>query len=195
MSDIETTPKTSKPWYKKWWGITLITLGVLVVIGQFVPDEESANTTSAAPVATATPFMIPTSAPVQTPVQTQAVQPAPVVTEPAKPEPAPEPPQEEPESNLTAGQENAIAKAESYLEFTSFSRKGLIEQLEFEGFSTADAKFAVDYLKIDWNEQAAKKAQSYLEFSSFSKQGLIEQLVFEGFTQAQAKYGADKAYN
>jgi hypothetical protein len=88
------------------------------------------------------------------------------------------------------GQQQAVRKAESYLGYTAFSRKGLIKQLVFEGFSKADATFAVGAVAPDWNEQAAKKAQSYLDYSSFSRRSLIDQLVYEGFTQAQAKYGA-----
>lgn len=37
----------------------------------------------------------------------------------------------------------AAESAESYLEMTSFSRSGLIEQLEFEGFTTAQAEKGV----------------------------------------------------
>jgi hypothetical protein len=90
----------------------------------------------------------------------------------------------------TIGQINAIASAESYLQFAAFSREGLIEQLEFEDYSKEDAEYAVDSLKVDWNEQAAKSAESYLDISSFSKQGLIEQLVFDGFSKEEAAYGA-----
>jgi hypothetical protein len=97
-----------------------------------------------------------------------------------------------PASQFTISQQNAIDKAESYLDFTAFSRKGLIQQLEFEGFSTADATFAVDHITVDWNEQAWKKAKDYLDFSSFSRKGLIEQLEYEGFTNAQATYGVNK---
>lgn len=92
---------------------------------------------------------------------------------------------------LPVGRQNAVAKAESYLDFSAFSRTGLIDQLEFEDFSTADATYAVDHVKVDWTEQAAKKAKSYMDMSSFSRGSLIEQLKFEGFTAAQAKHGAD----
>ena len=94
----------------------------------------------------------------------------------------------------TAAQENAIESAESYLDYSGFSRQGLIEQLEYEEFSTADATFAVDHVTVDWNAEAVESAQSYLEYTSFSKSGLIEQLEYEGFTPAQAQYGADTAY-
>ena len=90
---------------------------------------------------------------------------------------------------VTVSQEQAIAKAESYLEFTAFSRKGLIEQLQYEQFSKSDATFAVDHITVNWNEQAAKKAQSYLDMTSFSRGGLIDQLRFEGLSKSQAAYG------
>lgn len=89
----------------------------------------------------------------------------------------------------TIGQKNARESAESYLNFQAFSRQGLIDQLEFEEYSTEDAEYAVDALDVDWNEQAAKSAESYLEFQAFSRQGLIDQLVFEGYTKAEAEYG------
>ncbi len=92
----------------------------------------------------------------------------------------------------SASAQQAVAKAQDYLDFSSFSRSGLIDQLEFEGFSTQDATAAVDSLNIDWNQQAALKAQEYLDFSSFSRSGLIDQLVFEGFTQSQAQYGVSQ---
>lgn len=94
----------------------------------------------------------------------------------------------------TAGQKNAVNKARSYLSLMSFSRFGLIEQLEYEGFSNEDATYAVDKISPDWNEQAANKAQDYLDTMSFSYDGLIEQLEFEGFTPEQAQYGVSKVY-
>ncbi|MBB5750148.1 Ltp family lipoprotein [Micrococcus sp. TA1] len=92
----------------------------------------------------------------------------------------------------TVSQQNALRSAENYLDFTAFSRPGLIDQLEFEGYSTADATWAVDRLTVDWKEQAVKSAANYLDFTSFSRQGLIDQLVFEGFTAEQATYGVDQ---
>lgn len=91
---------------------------------------------------------------------------------------------------LTLGQENAIAKALSYLDYTAFSRSGLIKQLEFEGFTKDEATFGVDATGTDWNAQAAAKAADYMDYSSFSRQSLIDQLVFEGFSREQAAHGA-----
>lgn len=92
-------------------------------------------------------------------------------------------------SQATMGELNALKKAQSYLDFSAFSRSGLIEQLEFEQFSHDEAVYAVDHCGADWKEQAAKKAAAYLEFSSFSKQELIDQLKFEGFSSSEAEYG------
>ena len=50
--------------------------------------------------------------------------------------------------------------AQSYLDTGAFSRKGLIEQLRFEGFSKAEAMFAVDYIDPNWNarQSSARRA-------------------------------------
>ena len=91
----------------------------------------------------------------------------------------------------TAEQSNALKRALSYLDFAAFSREGLIDQLEYEGFSIEDATHAVDNCNADWEAQALKKAESYLSISAFSYQGLIDQLEYEGFTSEEAIYGVD----
>jgi len=101
----------------------------------------------------------------------------------------PPPTTAKPPSDGSVSQRNARAKAADYLDYSAFSRSGLIDQLEFEGFSTSDATYGVDALNVDWNVQAAKKAADYLDYSPFSRSGLIDQLLFEGFTRSQAEYG------
>lgn len=75
----------------------------------------------------------------------------------------------------------------------AFSKEGLIEQLEYEGYSYSEAKYAADNCGANWKEQAAKCAANYLSHMSFSRQGLIEQLEYEGFTHEQAVYGVTQA--
>lgn len=109
-------------------------------------------------------------------------------------------PQEEP--NMTAGQKNAVRSAESYLEYSGFSRLGLIQQLTSEygeGFEPADAEFAVAYLEqsgeVDWNAEAVESAENYLDYSAFSREGLVEQLTSEygdQYTLDQATYAVDQ---
>jgi len=96
-----------------------------------------------------------------------------------------------PVSSETVSQKNAVAKAKSYLDYTAFSHDGLVDQLEYDQFSHADAVYGVDNSGANWNEQAAKKAKSYMEYSAFSRGSLIDQLKYDKFTQAQAEYGAN----
>ena len=91
----------------------------------------------------------------------------------------------------SAGERNALDKARKYLDYSAFSYAGLIDQLEYEGFSHSEAKYGVDNCDVDWKEQAVRKAKQYLEYSSFSYEGLIEQLEYEGFNYMQALHGAD----
>lgn len=104
-----------------------------------------------------------------------------------------------PGPTLTEGQRQAIGSAKSYLEMQGFSRAGLIRQLTSqygEGFSKADATYAVDHITVDWNEQAARSAKEYLQVQNFSRAGLIRQLTSQyggGYTQAQAVYGVEAA--
>ncbi|WP_199221559.1 Ltp family lipoprotein [Desulfonatronum sp. SC1] len=56
---------------------------------------------------------------------------------------------------LTGPQKNAVRSAKAYLNFSGFSREGLINQLSSDagdGYSVADATAAVDSLNIDFNE-------------------------------------------
>lgn len=90
---------------------------------------------------------------------------------------------------ISVSKVQASLKALAYLKMMPFSRLGLIEQLEYEGFSNADASYGVDAAKADWNDQAAKKAAKYLKMMPFSRISLTEQLLYEKYTPAQAEYG------
>jgi hypothetical protein len=103
-------------------------------------------------------------------------------------------PASKPEPEMTSSQKNAIGSARDYLEYSAFSKSELIDQLEYEKFSKADSRFAVNHITVNWNAQAVKSAKEYLDYSSFSKAELIDQLEYEGFTAAQARYGVDQAY-
>ena len=55
--------------------------------------------------------------------------------------------------------------------------------------------YAVNHIKVDWNQQAVKSAQSYLDTGGFSRAGLIQQLTSKygaGFTVKQATYAVNK---
>ncbi|UJE15737.1 lipoprotein [Gordonia phage Ligma] len=98
---------------------------------------------------------------------------------------------------VSAGQSNALSKARNYIEIMPFSYSGLVEQLEFDGFTADEADYAVSYLQengeVDWTEQAVTKAKSYLEIMPMSRSELIAQLEFDGWSNADATAGADGA--
>ncbi|ROY90755.1 hypothetical protein EGW76_04445 [Enterococcus gallinarum] len=94
-------------------------------------------------------------------------------------------------TNSSREYQNAVSKAEDYLDYTAFSKSGLRDQLVFEQFPEDAAQFAVDHIVVNWNEQALLKAQDYLDYSSFSNQGLYDQLLFEGFSESEAQYALD----
>ena len=96
------------------------------------------------------------------------------------------------ESNITMGQRNALDSASNYLRIMAFSYSGLIQQLEYEGYSNSEATYAADNCGADWYEQAVLSAKNYLDIMSFSRQGLIEQLEYDGFTSEQAVYGVEQ---
>jgi Host cell surface-exposed lipoprotein len=176
-------PQPKPPMWRRPWpvitGAVLVGLTGLVILGGTMApptdDVQQPQPTVTGPVPDST-----WKTPASTVTTTGAVA-APETTEPpvTKPE-------------LTMSQEQAIGKAEDYLDTSHFSRTGLIEQLKFEGYSKADATFAVNYIDVNWKEQAAGKAQDYLDTSHFSRSGLIEQLKFEGFTTAEATYGVNE---
>jgi hypothetical protein len=94
----------------------------------------------------------------------------------------------------------ALESAQSYIAMSGFSKQGLYEQLSSsagEGFTQAEAQYAVDHVDADWNKEAVESARSYLQMMPMSRAELIEQLsssAGEGFTYEQALYAVNKAY-
>lgn len=89
------------------------------------------------------------------------------------------------------GREGAVDQAKSYLRSSAFSYTGLIDQLEYEGYTNEEATYGADNCGANWKEQALRNAESYLDSSGFSYEGLLDQLQYEGYTEEEAKYGVD----
>jgi len=95
--------------------------------------------------------------------------------------------------------QQAVEAAKSYLALgQGFSYEGLLQQLTSSsgsGFTQAQAEFAINYVKPDWNQQAVEAAKGYLKLGGFSRDSLIQQLTSSagsGFTQAQAEYAVNQ---
>ena len=180
--------KQKKPIYKRVWFWILVVIVVMIAGSSSGKEKQSA---ASAPTATpqVTNEAVSDSKDTSAQSDTNEFQEAEPTESEAPQEAASKIEQPAAEPEVTMGERNALAKAKSYLDFTAFSYTGLIDQLEYEGFSTEEATYGADNCGADWNEQAAKKAKSYLEFTSFSRSGLIDQLLYDGFTQEQAEYG------
>ena len=143
----------------KWQIAIAATLAVIGISAAAGPSDDtkptiktdaaasSSPTTDAAhPTTTAAPAPTTTAAPPTTAAPTTTTAP-PQTTTTAAPVPA-----------ISISQQNARGKAADYLDYSAFSRSGLIDQLKYEGFNEGDATYGVDSLGVDWNDQAAKKS-------------------------------------
>ncbi len=90
-----------------------------------------------------------------------------------------------------SSEEEVSQAAEEWLEYEAKSRQGLIEALEYDGYTQEQAVSAVDNYSVDWNEQAVRAAKEWLEYEPLSRKGLIEALEGDGFTTEQAEYAAN----
>ncbi|MGB3159948.1 Ltp family lipoprotein [Carnobacterium sp.] len=95
------------------------------------------------------------------------------------------------ESEVPREHKNALNNAYDYLDYTSFSKNKLYDQLIYEGYPDDAAQYAIDNVKTDWNKNALQAAIDYLDYTSFSDQGLYDQLIYEEFTSEQAQYAMD----
>ena len=90
--------------------------------------------------------------------------------------------------------ENAIESAEAYSNIFAYSKKKLIEQLKYEGFSEDIAECAAKSINANWKENCVRSAYSYLDLFSFSKEELIHQLDYDGFTAEEIDYAMNQIY-
>ena len=94
-----------------------------------------------------------------------------------------------PLESLNENQLQAIQTAKDYLDTMHLSQTELLQMLTVENISLEDAKFALEYLDIDWNQEARKKAKEYCKHKiGFSKVKLKAQLLFDHFTEEEADF-------
>ncbi len=75
------------------------------------------------------------------------------------------------------------------------SQSGLQKELAYLGFTDEQATYAVENIKIDWNEQALRCAWSYYDYDIIKdKKDMERQLIFDGFTRKQAEAAATEVF-
>lgn len=93
--------------------------------------------------------------------------------------------------------QNALKSAENYLKLTAFSKAKLYDQLTSDAgskFPADAAQYAIDNVKVNWNEQALKSAKNYMKISPMSIEQLRDQLTSdagEKFTPEEAQFAID----
>ena len=90
--------------------------------------------------------------------------------------------------------EQALDKAQNYVDFTSFSEADLRRQLEYHEFSPEAIQFALDNVNVDYQAECIEKAKNYLEFTSFSEADLREQLEYHKFSEEHISVAIEEAY-
>ena len=90
--------------------------------------------------------------------------------------------------------EQALDKAQNYVDFTSFSEADLRGQLEYHEFSPEAIQFALDNVNVDYQAECIEKAKNYLEFASFSEADLREQLEYHKFSEEHISVAIVEAY-
>lgn len=94
-----------------------------------------------------------------------------------------------PLESLNENQLQAIQSAKGYLDTMHLSQTELLQMLSVENIDSEDAKFAIEYLNIDWTQEARKKAKEYCKHKiGFSKEKLKAQLLFDHFTKEEANF-------
>lgn len=179
--------KLKKPIYKKVWFWVLIVL-VIGAVGMGDDEPEKAEVVSESPEVVKSEA---SEESVESVPESESVEPESESVEPESESVESKASEESSEPEISREYENALNGANGYLDYTSFSKTGLYDQLIYEGYPEDAAQYAVDNVKTDWNENALQAAIDYLDYTSFSNQGLYDQLVYEGYTAEQAQYAID----
>ncbi len=85
---------------------------------------------------------------------------------------------------VTTGQEEALEAAKGWLKYNYYGPTGLKNALMGNGYSEADADYAVANCGADWTEQCNKKVENYVSYG-YSESTIRFFLEGEGFTEEQ----------
>jgi hypothetical protein len=98
-----------------------------------------------------------------------------------------------PKKTETTDRRNARKSAEDYLGCLSFSRSGLINQLLHEGFSQAEAVFAVDEADVNLDLHAVG-SEGYSNYSASFGRSKVDQILYEGYAEPAAEHGLSSTH-
>lgn len=128
--ELNKEKRTKKPFYKKWW-VWVIAIIIVFSLANGGEDEGASKESSDANNQTEKVDDVATETKAKEEVETKAKEEAETKAK------------EEAENTLSLSQENAIQKGQDYLEYSSFSKSGLAEQLKYDGFTSEEATYGV----------------------------------------------------
>lgn len=109
-------------------------------------------------------------------------------------------PEEQPEiaeeegPNIPFEFNQALDKAQSYVDLMAFSQADLRAQLEYHSFSYEAIEFALENVDVDYQAECIEKAESYLGLTSFSEADLREQLEYHKFNEEHINVAIEEVY-
>lgn len=104
---------------------------------------------------------------------------------------------EEPKDDVPREHKSALNKATLYANDMHMSKAGIYDQLiseHGEGFPEDAAKYAIENVEADWNENALNKAKIYANDMDMSNSAVYDQLISEHgekFLPEEAQYAVD----
>lgn len=180
-----------KPFYKRWWFITIAVIFILGAIGSM--GEESAIDGSNEPAEAEAKKPQEETPEEKTAREAKEAEEKALAEQKAKEEAE----AKAKEESIPREYKSALKKAELYAETMHMSKAGVYDQLtsEFgESFPAEAAQYAIDNIQFDWKESALKKAQTYAETMDMSDSAIYDQLISEygeKFTPEEAQYAID----
>lgn len=190
-AEPQTTPKTKKSIWKRWWMIVIYVIVGIAIISN-LSGGDGDETAAEEPTSEA-------SASENAPEESQDSEPEEAT---AEPEPTPEEVEEEPEEadeeeDVPSEYDSALRSAETYSDTMHMSKAGIFDQLtsEYGGqFTDEAAQYAIDNVDADWNDNALESAKTYQETMAMSPAAIHDQLTSQHggqFTQEEADYAID----
>ncbi len=160
-----------------------------------LPAETTSSPSAASPAVS--PASVSTAAPLNPsaiPAEENETQPpAPTPTPTQVPAPTPTAQVEE----IPIEYQSALNRADNYCDLMHMSKEAIYDQLTSEygeNVSPEAARYAVNHVRANWNENALQKAKIYSETMFMSRTAIYNQLISdsgEKFTEAQAQYAME----
>lgn len=198
-AEPQTTPKTKKSIWKRWWMIVIyVIVGIAIIANLSGGSDEESTAEEPTSEASASGDSVEDSEVSESEETTTEPEPTPEETQETEPEPTPEETQEEVEDDTVPSEyRSALRSAETYADMMHMSKAGIYDQLTSDygdQFTAEAAQYAIDNMEADWNNNALESAKTYQDMMDMSPAAIHDQLISDygdKFTPEQADYAIE----